>query len=208
MVITSNDIDNVPPKERIKLLKKNREIKKKELERLMREKEEELREKEKELRETERSLEEAKEDIIEEVALMELEQLELSPDSPSTGADLEETISKEKIDPIPKGTISYGATLDSLNAPKSIYDLTSNEVYDEVKRIEQKGYITSSEQHWLNEVKGQLSSVQERYSQQEINRIDNMYKSIPRIESVLKRIDDQLYNLNKMGDSLSAIYKQ
>jgi len=210
MVRTDPSLDNLPPEERIKALKKLQEKKKKELEKLLKEKEEELRRTQQEIEESIKELYEEEEQHFREEE--QKRRTEEQTDEEQEERTLEETIEEENPEEQTPRQLIYESPLERIRPPTNIYELSDYNLYNEIRRIEQnireKGYITPEEQQLLVQVKEQHTRIRDAYTPQQLTTIDEQRGHyLTRTEDVLKRIDQQLHDLNKLGENIGNVYK-
>ncbi|MBD3209053.1 hypothetical protein GF367_01385 [Candidatus Woesearchaeota archaeon] len=195
MVNTEADIKHLPPAERVKRLKELQMRRRQELERLRQEKEEELQRTKQQLDESMEELELEGERAYEE----------------QSAASLEEAVGDEAPEETPEH-VTYGSLLERL-MPNNLYELSDYNLYNELRSIEEKGYMTSEEQRRVAELREQTDTITEGYSSQELSRVDQERGNyLARTEEVLKRLDqrmhdvqDGLYDLDRRDDR--AVYQ-
>jgi hypothetical protein len=198
MVITKEDIDQLPPAERVKRLRALRMQKRKELDDLQQQKNEELAQAESDLEKSIEELSLEDEAAVESAATKSQQALESS---------LLEVASRQV-----SGAVVYGEALDDL-MPRSILDLADSGLYREVKRIEEKGYVTPEEQRRLAQLQSQASAITSSYSARERRVVDDLQQNyLSRTEEVLKRLDNKLHDLsaglyNPNKRDLDAVYQ-
>lgn len=180
MVRTDDDIENMPPEERIKYLKELKAKKQEELEELMRQKEEELQEANAELIKSE-------DDLIEEDEHREKEDQEalenLVEDAPDTHLD----------------NTTYESPLERI--PASLYEFTDYNVYHEVKSINDnlanRGYITADEERRLREIRQQSNVLQDAYTPRQLQDADKSRGNyLSRVVDVLNQLDKEKHDVS------------
>ena len=184
MVKTDTSIEDLPPAERIKRLQELRQQREEELKKA----EEELKrlheEREQSLRETDDLLGES----FEELALEEEEAHKQQSSS------LEETVASEQDVPEPQGVV-YASPLERL-MPSTLYELSDYNLYGELRRLEEKGYLTSDEQRRITDLQRQASAITESYDSSSRRAVDEHRGNyLSRTENVLQRLDQKAHDL-------------
>lgn len=202
MVITEANLDQIPPAERIKKIKelqqqKHEELKKGEVE-LKKLQQEKMRE----LRDAQNKLEESVDEL----------ELEKEKSRKEKIISLEETVAAEQPEHAPNN-VTYESSLEKL-MPSNLHELSDYNLYGELKRIEQKGYLTPDEQRRVSHLHQQANTITNAYSSNDVNTIDRQRGNyLSRTEEVLKRLDkkmhdlqDGMYDLDARPDH-HAVYK-
>jgi hypothetical protein len=184
MVKTDTSIEDLPPAERIKKLQELRQRREEEL----RKGEEDFRrlqeERERSLRETDDLLGESFDDLA-------LEEEEAAKQQSSS---LEAVVASERGVPEPRGVV-YESPLERL-MPSTLYELSDYNLYGELRRIEEKGYLTSDEQRRLSELQRQASAITESYDSSSVRTVDEHRGNyLSRTENVLQRLDQKAHDL-------------
>ena len=183
MVILTDDIENLPPAERVKKLRELKERKEEEKKRL-------LDEKERELQDASSKLEESIRELVSEDEEHALRQEE----HPPAGESLEASVGEEPEHKDVKN-ISYTA-LEGL-MPANLYELSDYNLYNELKHIEEKGYMTPAEQRRVAELSTQAASITQSYAASDVHSHDQQSGFyLSRTESVLKDLNKQMHDLN------------
>lgn len=102
------------------------------------------------------------------------------------------------------------ASLDGLAVPKSLYELSDYNLYGDLRRLEQKAYLTSEEQHRIASIRQQASALTAAYESSAVSTIDEKSGNyISRVEQVLQRLDKKsrdltgdLYDLSSRPDQM------
>ena len=185
MVRVDDDLENMPPAERLKLLRARAEQRRKELEELERKKkEEELRELA-ELEETIRDLQEEEEQKFREEEEKKRKQQR---------ASLEETVEEESTATTPIQASNESYSTQPLTPPgpnTTFYDLTNYNLYNKVKELAEKAdtnTITAEERNFLSGVSYQMERIQreEKYSSSQDPK-----NYISRTTGLLKELEDK-----------------
>ena len=205
MVVTDGDLEDLPPAERVKALRELRDQKRKELEDVRKRKEEEIRETESRL-----------EDSLEELEREEAEVAEAALDEDEGGEEQEaEGSSPESLEGAVAGAsgetpaqLVYGIPM-----PGSLEELSDYNLYSEVRRLEDKTYLTSEEQRRIAELRGRAADITEAYSTEQREEVDRQRGNyLSRTEQALRRLNERLhdvsgatYDLNRRDDD--AVYQ-
>ncbi len=160
MVRTDEDLENMPPAERLKVLRQRAERRRKELEDLEKQKkEEELRELA-ELEETIRDLQEEEEKRFRE------EEEKKKKEQQEREASLEETVEEESTTTAPVQASNDSYSTQPLMPPgpnTTFYDLTNYNLYNKVKELSEKAGqegITAEERNFLSGVAYHVNRIQ------------------------------------------------
>ena len=181
MVVMGDELKNLPPKERLEAIKRLQEQKTEELKKFQNEKEHELKKAQEEF-----------EDALDE----------LSETDEKNAERLEEKKPLASIDEAVAGDVPtqgvqgphYEVPLEEL-VPKDLYGLSDYNLYGELARIEQKGYMTPEEQSRVAQIRNQASAITEAYSSSDIRQHDETSGNyMSRTTSLLKRLDDKHHN--------------
>ncbi len=190
--------EELSPEERIKLLLKKKESLKKAIE----EKKKELEELKKKVESEEEFTEEELRKSFEELLLEEEEQLkelekrlrkaqEVDGLEGVVESESSESGSSEVVGELPNP--DYVAALESVVAgTANIYSLADSSLYRELKRLEEKPYLTREEQELLSAVVYKVDAVKNSYSSDELREKDPLYY-VDRVENVAKRLLNNLY---------------
>jgi hypothetical protein len=183
MVVTNTDLKNLPPKERLEALRVLEAKRKQELEALQQEKEQELRKTHEEL-----------EDAIDELSLEDERHVE-DEERKKKAASLDEAVAGEEAGREHVPNVTYESPLEGL-VPRSLYELSDYNLYGELRRIEQKGYMTPEEQRRVAQIRGQAEAITEAYSPADVHRHDEASANyISRTADVLRRLDQRLHSV-------------
>lgn len=181
MVVIQTDLKNLPPKERLEALREIEARRKQELERLQKEKEAELRKTHEEL-----------EDAIDELSLEDERHVE--EEHKRKAASLDEAVAGVEVARERVPNVTYESPLEGL-VPRNLYELSDYNLYGELRRIEQKGYLTAEEERRVAQIRDQASALTDAYSSAEVRRHDEASANyISRTTDVLKRLDQRLHN--------------
>jgi hypothetical protein len=202
MVVLSKDIKNLPPEQRIRVLKeieeeKRKELKKKqkELEDLEKQKKKEAEDEKKEIEEAEALIRESIEDLAkeQEQAFKELEKQKARDRRVEPEESLE---SKIEDSPLTK-TKQYTSFLEQLKEEATLYNLTNYNTYKEVGTLREKAMregLNDKEESLLKNLKYKLeeaegNSMYKERDSQEGNYFSRLSKAISQIEDIQKDID-------------------
>lgn len=161
MVRLDEDLENIPPAERIKILRQRAEQRKKELEDLERKKKEEV---EKELAEFENTIRELYEE--EEQKFREEEEKKKKQEAEARNNSLEETLEESAHSqniPVSANENYMNPALFSGRGNVDVYDLTNYNIYNKIKELSSKADasdITSEERNFLSGVSYHINRIQ------------------------------------------------
>jgi len=194
--------DSLSAQKKVELLKKLEEEKKKELEELKKKQAEE----ERELEEARSRLEESMEELEDETEALAGQAEEEHKKRLEEEINSIDDIAEQQPEKVPTAGLSYDG-LDRLWA-NNLYELTDYNAYNELKRLEEKDYLSIQEQERLQEFQNQLGSIQDSYSQDHINNLDDLRGGyISRTENILQRLNDKMHNLDQKGDYSQGEYR-
>lgn len=196
--------DNITPQKKIELLKKLKEEKKKELEKLKKQQVEE----EQELEDARKRLEESIEELHDETDYLS-EEAEEERQRRKEEAEQVDSID-ELASQTPQNEVGEHISYDILDRLKAdnLYELTNYNTYNELKRLEEKPYLTNEEQEQVLAFQNQMGNIQDSYSQDQISNLDQLRGGyISRTENILKKIHNKMHDLNQASDYSQGEYR-
>mgnify|MGYP006290826201 CR=1 FL=1 len=176
MVLMGEELDNLPPKERLAALKKLQAQKREELKELQAQKEAEIRKAQENLEET-------------------LDELSMADE---LHADQEE---RRKLDSIDEALTDAQEVPDGVAVPleemvpRDLYGLSDYNLYGELSRLERKGYMTPEEAQRVATIRSQADALTQAYSSGAVQRHDQATGNyVSRTTELLKRLDQKRHS--------------